>query len=274
MREEFVHFPQTEDELPFYIQLAGTSYCDGSYKIYRRKSVCMVTEYVVSGEGTVTLDGKQYRAKEGDIYMLPPGRDHYYYSDSANPWVKVWFNACGALIDGLFKAYDPKYMAVFPAAGGREFIDRILEIGRDDNNNAKEKHEKAAIVFHELMQFLHGKYYTREKNYSRETVLMKEYMDNHVAENITLKELGDMVYLSESQIIRIFKKDLGTTPYEYILSLKMEQAKLMLRSTGLMVKEIAFQLGFCDEHYFTYLFKQRTGKTPTAYRKESRGFSL
>lgn len=271
MREEFVHFPKIEDEIPFRIELAGTSFCDGSYKIYRRKSGCMVAEYIISGEGTVILDGKQYYAREGDIYMLPPGRDHLYYSDNANPWVKIWFNARGPLIDGLFSAYDSRTMAVFPQAGGGEFITRIHDIGRDDSNSAREKHEKAAVVFHELLQYLHAKYYTREKNYSQETALLKEYIDNHVTRNITLKELGDMVYLSESQIIRIFKRDLGITPYEYILSLKMEQAKLMLRSTGLMVKEIAFQLGFCDEHYFTYLFKQRMGKTPTGYRKESRG---
>lgn len=271
MREEFVHFPKPEDDCPFYIQLAGTSYCDGSYRMIRRKSVCMVAEYVIEGEGTVVLDGKQYHAKAGDIYMLPPGRDHYYFSDSENPWVKIWFNACGVLIDGLFQAYDPKYMAVFPDAEGREFIERIHGIGRNDNTNAKEKHEKSAVVLHEMMQYLHGKYYFKETKYSRETVLMKKYIDNHVAGNITLKELGELVYLSESQVIRIFKKDMGTTPYEYILSLKMEQAKLMLRSTSLLVKEIAFQLDFCDEHYFTYLFKQRVGRTPTAYRKESRG---
>ena len=76
-----------------------------------------------------------------------------------------------------------------------------------------------------------------------------------------------MVFLSESQIIRIFKKDLSVSPYEYILDQKLAQARLLLRSTGLMVKEIAFQLGFCDEHYFSSLFKQKTGKTPTAYRK-------
>ena len=75
MKEEFVHFLDVEEALPFVVELAGISYCDGSYRIHRPKSKCMVAEYIISGEGTVILDGKVYHAKAGDIYMLPPGRD-------------------------------------------------------------------------------------------------------------------------------------------------------------------------------------------------------
>ena len=77
-----------------------------------------------------------------------------------------------------------------------------------------------------------------------------------------------MAYLSESQIIRIFKKDMGKTPYEYSLELRLEHAKKLLRDTRMMVKEISAALHFCDEHYFSYLFKQKVGLTPLQYRKK------
>lgn len=268
MKEEFVHFLDVEEALPFVVELAGISYCDGSYRIHRPKSKCMVAEYIISGEGTVILDGKVYHAKAGDIYMLPPGRDQLYYSDAANPWTKIWFNARGTLIDHLLELYDPQCMGIFPDAGGREYIEKIQDIGRNEDYLNREKQEKAAVVFHEFLQYLYGKFYVRKNNYSEETVRLKEYIDKHFMQNIALKDLAEVVYLSESQVIRIFKKDLGVTPYEYILNLKMGQAKLLLRGTRLLVKEIAFQLGFCDEHYFSYVFKQKVGRTPGAYRKE------
>lgn len=129
----------------------------------------------------------------------------------------------------------------YPHAENRTYIDRILDIGRTEDNSAREKHEHAAVVFLEMMQYLHAQYYSATQNYSPETTLLKEYIDNHITENISLKELKDMVYLSGSQLIRIFKQDMNVTPHEYILNLKMEHAETLLKSTSLMVKEIAFQ---------------------------------
>lgn len=269
MREEFISFPTPEENLPFIIELAGISYCDGSYKIHRADSKCMVTEYIIAGEGTVILDGKKYTAREGDIYLLPPGHNHLYYSDAKNPWIKIWFNARGPLIDELLNIYNTKRIPVFSQSGGQEYITAIHEIGKDNSNCVNEKHDKSAIVFHQLLQYLHGIFYARKEQYSEETKILKEYIANHITEDISLKDLSPLVYLSESQIIRVFKQDMGKTPYEYILELKIGQAKLLLRSTRLMIKEIAFRLGFCDEHYFSYLFKQKTGQTPSAYRKSS-----
>ncbi len=269
MREEFVTFPTPGENLPFIIELAGISYCDGSYKIHRAKSKCMVTEYIIAGEGTVILDEKKYTAREGDIYLLPAGHEQLYYSDAKNPWTKIWFNARGPLIDELLHIYNTRNIPVFSQSGGKEYLTTILDIGRENAYCVKEKHEKAAIVFHQLLQYLYGIFYARKEEYSEETKILKEYIANHITEDISLKDLSSLVYLSESQIIRVFKQDMGKTPYEYILELKIGQAKLLLRSTRLMIKEIAFRLGFCDEHYFSYLFKQKTGQTPSAYRKSS-----
>lgn len=268
MKETFVNYPPHTAGSLFRIELAGTSYCDGSYRIYREKASQLVIEYVIRGHGIVTLDEKQYTAKAGDIYLLPPGRKHLYYSDDKDPWEKVWFNASGTLIRPLLQEYNPQEIAVFPDAGGKEYFDQIHELGRTTACTTAQKHETAVLIFHQLLQHLYGRYYNQEPLYAKETVLIKEYLDNHFAENVSLKELSKMAYLSESQIIRIFKKDMGKTPYEYSLELRLEHAKKLLRDTRMMVKEISAALHFCDEHYFSYLFKQKVGLTPLQYRKK------
>ncbi|MCI5649183.1 MAG: AraC family transcriptional regulator [Fusicatenibacter sp.] len=270
MREEFVTFPGPQAENRFWIELAGISYCDGSYRIRRNAGEhVIVMEYVLGGEGTILVNGRAYQAKEGDIYLLPPGKSHDYYSDAKNPWTKIWFNARGPLTESLLEIYNPGQRVVFENAGGCSFFERIHAIGKNRSDTAAEKHQSAALVFHELLQYLYQKYDAGERTYSEETRVCIEFIENHITESISLKQLGELVYLSESQVIRNFRRDLGVTPYEYILDRKMEQAKLLLRSTRLRVKEIAFHLGFCDEHYFTYLFGKRNGQTPMAYRKSS-----
>ena len=266
MREKFVHFPTGNKESHFTVMLAGTSYCDGSYLIKRENADCMVMEYIIKGRGTVVFDGIAYEAKAGDIYVLPAGCDHFYYSDKAEPWEKIWFNATGTLTNSLLREYNPENRAVFPNSGGKEFFERMHEIGNSSLDLAAEKHKKAAIVFHELLQFLYDKFYGEKCVYPKETARMKAYLDEHVTRNVSLKELSELVYLSESQVVRRFKRDIGKTPHEYSLEMKLDQAKQLLQNTRLMVREIAEYLGFCDEHYFSYIFKRKIGRRPLEYR--------
>lgn len=269
MKEEFINFKSENEDILFAVSLAGISYCDGSYIIKREKADCMVAEYILKGQGTVVLNGKEYLAKEGDIYLLPSGCAHLYYSDKTYPWEKLWFNVRGTLPNLLLQEYNPRNLVVFSDAGGREYFEKIHEIGRGSEYSGEEKNRKIALILHELLQHLYGKFYSREQHWTKETKLMKEYLDDHITSNVSLKELGDLVYLSESQVVRKFKREIGKTPHEYCLDIKLEQAEKFLANTCLRVKEISNYLGFCDEHYFSYIFKKKTGKTPLEYRKSS-----
>jgi transcriptional regulator GlxA family with amidase domain len=64
----------------------------------------------------------------------------------------------------------------------------------------------------------------------------------------------------------MLKSEMNTTPYDYLLERRFAQAKSLLQSTNLLIKEIAFRCGFTDEHYFSDLFKRKCGTTPREYR--------
>ena len=272
MREEYVYFPQQERETRFYIELSGITYQDITYQIQRENAPILVVEYVLSGEGMLTVDGRTYSVKAGDLYLLPPDSKQLYYSDKEKPWEKIWFNAGGSLARNLLREYNPQKLVVFSGADGREYIERILDIGRNDQYSAGEKHRKAAIVFHELMQYLYDWSHVQDEMYGKETLLLKNYLDSHLTQNVPLKTLAEMVYLSESQVVRIFKRDVGRTPHEYSLDLKLEQARTLLRNTRQRVREISDSLGFCDEHYFSYIFKKKCGMTPLEYRRTGENY--
>ena len=79
MKENIIHLNYGVG-LPFEILLAGTSWCDGSYRIKRQCSEVMVVEYIISGSGVVKCDGKTYYPEAGDMYVLPIGSEHEYRS--------------------------------------------------------------------------------------------------------------------------------------------------------------------------------------------------
>ena len=100
MREEFVLPPPVPADSPFQLRLAGVSYCDGSYRIERETADFSVVEYVERGTGTLEIDGEEFHPSAGDLYFLPEGSRHRYWSDAHNPWVKYWMNFGGVLGTG------------------------------------------------------------------------------------------------------------------------------------------------------------------------------
>ena len=103
-----------------------------------------------------------------------------------------------------------------------------------------------------------------EDNRIAKTVL---YICKHLNEAIELEKLAEISCLSKDHFIRLFKKELGTTPLQYINQKKIEKAQLLLITEELAVKEIAFQLAFDDYSYFNRLLKKTTGVTPQEYRR-------
>ena len=96
---------------------------------------------------------------------------------------------------------------------------------------------------------------------------MKDFLNTRLHVSFKIEELCKAFSHSESQTIRIFKKAFGVTPYAYVLTKKISLAKQMLKDTNLPVKEIAKQLSFADEYYFSNVFKAKTGVSPSAFRK-------
>jgi AraC-like DNA-binding protein len=95
-----------------------------------------------------------------------------------------------------------------------------------------------------------------------------EMMRADVRGELTLTEFAHSVNLSVWRLSHIFKSDVGMPPIKYLKLLRMERAKGLLESSFLSVKEIAFQVGLCDESHFVRDFKSTYGFSPTTYRTQ------
>lgn len=93
-----------------------------------------------------------------------------------------------------------------------------------------------------------------------------EYMTHQYMKDIRVDQMAGMAGLSVNHFIRTFKRQLNMTPIEYILKQRMAKAKQLLFSSD-KIKEIAEQVGYRDEHYFSRVFKKNEGVAPTLYMK-------
>lgn len=96
---------------------------------------------------------------------------------------------------------------------------------------------------------------------------LESYVHKHFDREITLKEMADVTSVSESHFSRKFKATFGLTPYQYVVSERIAEAKRLLRNTSLQLSDIARQSGFSSQSHFTTAFKKVVGITPLNYRR-------
>jgi len=267
MKEIFLDIPKFDSHSPFYISMAGISYRDRNYKIERKCSDTSLVEYVISGTGTIKTENKIYHPKAGDSYILSEGKSQYYYSDSKDPWVKIWVNFSGSFSRQIIDAYGLSDTVLFHC-DTREYIEKMHRILQNKGKSPKELLNEAVIVFHQLIQYL-SENSEKQINIPKEAEILKDYIDTNFYSEVSLKTLSSLIFKSPSQTIRIFKKHFGMTPYEYCTETRIKKARLLLKQTNCSVKEVAFRLGFCDEHYFSNLFHKKTGMKPSEYRNSN-----
>lgn len=266
MREDIFYYSTGRSVKPFCIKLSGITYPDSTYHITRTNSDVFCIEYIIDGTGTVNIDGKMYYPKKGDTYILKAGSNHDYYSDSEKPWKKIWFNASGALIEAIISSYNLGGFVVFENCDTLCYFDEIKDICLNESG-AENIDMKSSIIFHRLIEKLYSCVKTTS-HISKEAQIIKSYIDRNITEHISIQKLASLIYKSKSQVIRIFKNEIGFTPYEYLLDKRLTLAKTLLKSTNLLVKEVAFRTGFSDEHYFSDLFKRKCYITPMQYRNK------
>lgn len=267
MKHEYIVTVPPTENAPFCIQLAGITYENTNYFISRPKTPVSVVEYVISGVGHLELNQCSYTVSEGDMYIIPPYTEHRYYADAQEPWRKIWFNSQGFLLNELLHIYGIDRNIVFPNANGYEKMKQILALCENKSLSGDERNRRASVILFELICFLAEQEQSRKRETSPEAARLKEYIDCNLEKNIRLEELAKHIFRSKSQTVRIFKQAYQQTPYEYLLLQKIAGANLFLQNTQLSIQEIALRLGFCDEHYFSSLYKKKTGKTPSDFRK-------
>ena len=97
------------------------------------------------------------------------------------------------------------------------------------------------------------------------------YVDDHVAERISVRDLADAVHISPFHFARMFKETVGTPPHAYITRVRIERAKRLLAETQIPLVEVAARVGFQTQAHFTGVFHRFVGTTPRVYRRNASG---
>jgi AraC family transcriptional regulator len=95
---------------------------------------------------------------------------------------------------------------------------------------------------------------------------VREFIEAHLEENISLQVLAAIVGLSMCHFARAFKQSEGVTPHDYVLRCRVKRAQELLADTDLPLSEIAIAVGFADQSHCARRFREHVGLTPSRYR--------
>ena len=266
MNEKVYSIYQTEQNKKLIcFELCGITYPDKSYEITRHNSKTMCIEFVQRGAGVINADAQSFEVGEGDSYFLQSGQNQHYYSHKDNPWTKYWVNISGPLAEKLIDGFNLRYHIYYKNLNIMEHLCNIIDMAKNSSDDS------TSYMICELTKIF-GKMYSSITSVAASDDIagkMRQYLDINAGKKFAIKDLCEYVSRSESQTIRIFRQRYGITPYAYHMSKKTELAKSLLRGTNLSIKQIAYNLGFADEYYFSNAFKKQAGMSPGNFRKNS-----
>lgn len=231
--------------------------------------------YITEGEGTLETREGTFPIKEGSIILLHPNVWHRYRPNRQTGWTEHYVGFMGLTAYQMIKTSKVLSRLGVIQVGYQEDIMRsIQEIVNHVKAEKPGYHQICAgLVTHILGHIVSAKKNENFRHSHVETSIQKACLiiRDHVEKNINVEQLANDLNVNYSLFRKAFKKYTGLSPIQYHTSLRLKQAMFLLANTDLSVKEISFSQGFCTVFYFSKLFKEKTGKTPTDYRKENRG---
>ena len=150
----------------------------------------------------------------------------------------------------------------------REVLSDFSDVGSLLKYNSGIENIKALMtsILEKVIEFRDG---VTGSKYNDIIVKAQEYIQrNYADKDISLLSVAKEVNVSPNHFSTIFSQETGETFIGYITKVRLEQAKLLLKTTQMRTSDIGYEVGYNDTHYFSYVFKKHTGITPKEFRSK------
>lgn len=259
-------YPEDESlKLPLRLISVGQNVAPLNCVFERQNYEFLLIEYILNGQGFVEVDSESHICHADSLYILPPGMDHRYGSFDNDPWEKIFFICEGELIGHLLAAYHLESLHVVHDCADLLHYFKEFEVLK----NGIDAHLEATLLIHKLFQDIFLKHFNLKdkRHISSRSAELKRELDKNMENKISMDMLARQLGCSKVYLIRMFKKDFGITPYDYLMNKRIKSAKILLTHSSLFLKEIADRLCFSDQYYFSNYFKKKTGISPLVFRR-------
>ena len=223
--------------------------------------------YTLSGVGQAEYGGQTTELHAGDGMFIDCRKPHYY--EAAEDWEVAVFHFRGPLAEHYSEEYEKMGQLCFHEEfTGRfaRYLEQILEIYDSPQlyRDLRASHAIDGMLLYLTIQA--SKVAIQRQNVPRFVQQAMKHMEENFAQPISLDFLAELTQTNKFHLVKEFKHYTGFSPNDYLIWIRINQAKLLLKTTTLPAVKIAHSVGVHDINNFNYLFKKRVGTTPIRYR--------
>ncbi|MGX6977808.1 AraC family transcriptional regulator [Vagococcus elongatus] len=227
---------------------------------------------VLNGKGEFLVENERYPIQRNDIIIVNPYVQHTETSSGEFP---LWYIVIGINNIKFEKTVqENRSHFIFHEYSGE--LLPLLKMAIKELNENKWGSDAALKRLAEmiLIQIYRDQKFTlipvENKSVGKDSALIKDFIDKHFKEQLSLDDISDKVHLDKFYIIHTFKQNFDTTPMNYLMKKRIDNARNLLENTEYQISEISLINGFTSQSYFNQAFKKEVGMTPMKYRKKYR----
>lgn len=228
--------------------------------------------YCVNGRGEIRLNNVLHDLNADHYLIIPAGMPHAYHSDERDPWSIYWIHFAGKKAT-FFSRFACQALSVERVKASR--INDRIELFSEIFSNLDRGFSLEALEYvnlslpHLLASFTHLNQFrmVRESGGNDPVTHSINFMLEHLTRKLKLGEIAAETGVSASHFSRLFQTQTGHSPIDYFIQLKVQRACRLLDNSGLMIADVAREMGFDDQFYFSRVFRKVMGMSPAEYRK-------
>lgn len=264
--EYYLYAPSvTAKETFFYPIASGHFYYDAGYKLSRNAYDSYLLLYLRSGKMVFHMQEASYQASQGDFMFINCYEPHSYESLESSDCLWLHFDGpmasayCQLILDNqepLIQLSEPLLLV--------QKLQQVYEMFHKKTPLIEAMFSKliSDMLTILLIEGING----NQAPYTNRLDNVIRHIHDHFSDAIRVDDLSAIAMMSPYHFIRVFKKETGYTPHEYLLQTRIQSAKYRLKSSQNPIKDICFDAGFSSESAFSTAFKRVTGMTPMGYR--------
>ena len=266
----YVPFTPSElaKELLFYPTMCGHYFCTSDYYIKRESYDPLLLMYVRSGIFHIEYRGREYEAEKGDVILIDCTEPHYYHAHDGLEFLFLHFDGSNSheLCQHILSQAGPVIRQQSNDIIGQLLYDMISFY----DGGEIETMMQSSMRIYQLLEYLIS---PPERQFQNDTPIEKvaRYVQSHVGENISLEKMAGIANLSPYYFAHRFKEQTGFSPTEYVISTRLDKAKILLTNTDDSIEEIADKVGYASSVSLIKIFTKREGIPPSSYRRLMKG---
>ena len=215
--------------------------------------------------------GKKYKLGKGDCVFIDC-RKAYSHSTSDNLWSLQWCHFYAPSLPAVYEKYKERGgRPVFHPDDLTPFTSLLTDFYNLASSSDYIRDMRMNSCLNALLVLLMQESWhpVEQAGCKRQNLMpIRDYLDGHFTEKISLDALAEQFFISKFYLTRVFKEQFGVSISTYLLNKRITKAKQLLRFSDRKLEDIGYQCGLGAPHYFSRVFKQVEGITPSEFREK------